>query len=122
MRRRVEGVPVAWSVRDATVIAAICFEQQLKVDSGLLPRVYRVQCEPFHSGPLAVIEELRHRARGLREGLMTEYWRPSGVWHLWEVLVPSLVVIEEVAPASERETYVPRWVLYREDSRRARMI
>jgi hypothetical protein len=122
MRRRVAAVPVAWSVRDATVFAAIRFEQQLKGNSGLLLRVYRVRCEPFHSGPLAVIEELRQRARGSRNALIAEYWKPSGVWHLWEVLVPSLVVVEEVTPASELETYVPRWVLYRQDRERARMI
>jgi hypothetical protein len=68
-----------------------------------------------------VIEELRQRARDSRKGLIAEYWRPSGIWHLWEILVPAVVVIEEVAPAAERETYVPRWVLYREDAERARM-
>jgi hypothetical protein len=122
MRRRVAAVPVAGSVRDATVIAAIRFEREPTVNSGLPLRVYRVQGEPFHSGPVAIIEELRQRVHGSRKGLIGEYWMPSGGWYLWEVLVPSLVVIEEVAPASERETYMPRWLLYGKDVERARTL
>jgi hypothetical protein len=59
VRRGVAGG--AWSVRDATVIAAIRFEHELKVNSQLPLRVYRVQGELLHSGPLAVIEELQQR-------------------------------------------------------------
>jgi hypothetical protein len=77
MRRRVAAVPVASSVRDATVMAAIRFEHEPKENSGLPLRVYRVQGEPFHSGPLAVIEELQQHIRGSRNGLIAEYWRPS---------------------------------------------
>jgi hypothetical protein len=124
MRRRAGAVPVAGSIRDATVIAAIRAEVELKAVSSSQLRVYRVQGEPFHSGPMAIIEELcqRMRARGPRKELIREYWNPSGIWYLCEVLVPSLIVIEEVASASERDTYVPRWVLYREDAERARTL
>lgn len=88
-------------------------------------RVYKVQLEPFHAGPLAVVEELcrRLQAGAPLEPLTREYWEPTaGIWHLTEVLAPALTVVEEVPPASEREVYVPRWVLYQRDCDRAQLL
>jgi hypothetical protein len=125
MERRLSVVPVAASIRDATVIALIRFEHELSATSSVHLRLYKVQATPLHIGPVAVVEELRQRlgAIGWRgDGLVQEYWSPSGIWHLREILVSSLVVVEEVAPASDREVYVARWVLYREDAERARLL
>jgi hypothetical protein len=121
MERRTEAVPVAASIRDATVIAAVRFVNELAASPAVRLRVYRVDAMPFHAGPLAVIERLRQCGGGSAE-LIREYWSPSGVWHLKEMLVSSLVVVEEVPPASDRDVYVPRWVLYREDSERAGLL
>jgi hypothetical protein len=124
MQSRVGAVAVAASVRDATVIGAIRFERGRESPSLSWLHVYRVQAVPFHAGPLAVLRELGRRVRtgGSLESLVRQYWQPTGVWYIREVLVRSLVVIEEVPPASDRDAYVPRWVLYREDNERARAL
>jgi hypothetical protein len=120
LERWAAAVVVAWSVRDATVIAAVRFEHE--ADAPVRPlRIYRVEAMPFHAGPLAVVEELRRRGAP-HESLVREYWSPSDGWHIQEVLAPSLVVLEEMAPVSQREIYVPRWVLYRQDTERARAL
>jgi hypothetical protein len=124
MQARAAAVAVAASIRDATVIAAIRLDCEPSGNGSSQVRVYRVQAESFHAGALAIIEELRQRIRDGRpfEALVREYWTPTGDWHLQEVLVPVLTVIEEVPPASERERYVPRWILYREDGERAQRL
>jgi hypothetical protein len=121
---RAAALQVAASVRDATVFAAIRLPREAAADTPPPISVYRVQAKPFHTGPRAVIEELSRRIREGRpfEALAREYWTPTGIWHLREVLVPSLVVIEEVPPASEREIYVLRWVLLRKDDDRAQSL
>lgn len=124
MEQRVSAVPVALGVRNATAIASIRLERGWTAEAPPRFYVYRVLGEPFHVGPLAVVEELCRRVQtgGPLESLVREYWKPTGIWYIQEVLVSSLVVIEEVPPASEREIYIPRWVLYREDLERAQML
>jgi hypothetical protein len=121
LERWAAALVAAWSIRDAVVIAAVRFEQQLA--SGPTPQLYmyRVEALPFHTGPLAVIEEL-HRRDLPHEELIREYWAPSGGWHTYEVLTSSLVVVEEVALLRKQEIYVPLWVLYRQDAERARKL
>jgi hypothetical protein len=121
--RRSCAVAAASSIKDATVIAAIRFDRSTAAEASCSRiRVFRVHLEAFHTAPFAVLEELSGRLRtgGSLEALVREYWEPTGLWHIREVLAPSLLVIEEVPPASGRETYVPRWVLYRKDGERAR--
>jgi hypothetical protein len=121
LERWAAAVVVAWSIRDATVIAAVRFEHEVTAVPAPALRIYRVDAMPFHSGPLAVIQELYRRGVP-HDGLVREYWAPSDGWHIQEVLVPSLVVLEEVEPLSQREIYVPRWVLYRQDAERAQAL
>lgn len=124
IRPRTGAVSVAANIRDATVMATMRLEREAGAQTGRLVRIYTVHAQPFHVGPLAVVAEVVRRLRaglGL-ETLLGEYWRPSGFWHLREVLVPSLVVVQEVQPVSEREAYIPRWVLSKEDERRARVL
>lgn len=121
--RRSAAVTAAGSVRDATVIAILRSGQPDTIAPAAI-RVYKVQLEPFHAGPLALVEELcrRMQAGAPVEPLIREYWEPTGIWHLTEVLALSLTVVEEVPPASEREVYVPRWVLYQRDCDRAQLL
>jgi hypothetical protein len=121
LERWAAALVVAWNIRDATVIAAVRFEQQLAAGPAPQVHVYRVEAVPFHTGPLAVIEEL-HRRHPPQAELIREYWAPSDGWHIHEVLTYSLVIVEEVALLREREIYVPRWVLYRRDAERARKL
>lgn len=120
--RRSASVAVGASLRDATVIAAIRGDES-EVAGGASPvRFYRVHVVPTHTAPLAILEELRERmqAGGALDPLIREYWQPTGVWHIKEVLAGSLLVIAQVPAVSDREAYVPRWVLYRADRERAR--
>jgi hypothetical protein len=88
--------------------------------------VYQVQLVPFHTGPVAVIDELQHRLLAGRGGslepLIREYWEPMGTWYLQEILAASLTVLKEVPVTTEREVYVRRWVHYNEDCERARSL
>ena len=87
-------------------------------------RVYQVQIPPIHVAPLAILEEIQNRLmRGDSvQPLIREYWAPTGHWHLREILAPYLVVEQEIAPVSEAEAYVPRWVQYKEDRERAQVL
>ena len=122
VRPRVGALPVATNIRDATVMAAMRLDGEAETQAARPVRIYKVHAQPFHTGPLAVVAEVARRLRAKLsvETLLGEYWRPSGLWHLREVLVPSLVVVEEVQPVSDRDAYIPRWVLSQEDERRAR--
>ena len=121
---RADVVWAAATVTDATAMAAI---RAYKV-SPRLPhtsiRVYQVQLAPLHVAPLAILEEVRSRLlRGdSLQSLVQEYWAPTGHWHLREILAPYLAVGQEIAPASEAQTYVPRWVRYNEDCERAQLL
>ena len=131
--RRPSGVgdrsTAAWaaaSIKDATAIAAIrCYSRAAPVPHEAI-HVYRVQLSPFHAGPLAVITELRDRLDGAPESpveaLIQQYWRPTGIWHLRELLAASLTVLEEVPATSECDVYIRRWVHYNQDLERARTL
>lgn len=118
---RAASIPVAASIKEATVIADIRSGRRHDREDTWCVRVYRVQAAPFQGCPLAVLEELRRRSRagGLLDALIREYWQPTGLWHIRELLAAAVRVIAEVPPASDRETYIPRWVLYRQDRERA---
>lgn len=112
------------NVREATAIASIHARWRGDSIPHLAIRVYRVRLERFHSGPVAIIEELQQRllTGAPVEQLIREYWNPTGAWHVTEVLASHLTVEAEVAPASEAQVYIPRWVWYNEDRKRARAL
>ena len=89
-------------------------------------RVYRAQLVPFHIGPVAIIRELQNRlaaGRAAQVGpIIREYWEPTGIWYLQEVLAPSLTVLEEVPATTERDIYKLRWVQYNQDCERAQVL
>ena len=64
-------------------------------------------------------ERLEARAGAAIEPLIHEYWRPTGVWNLLEVLAESLTILGKLPTASERGIYVRRWVHYNLDRARA---
>lgn len=113
----------ARSVRDATAMAAIrAYSPKAAIPHEAI-RVYRVELAPSHTGPLAVIQELQRRPQGGRieavQALIREYWKPTGTWHIQEVIASSLTILEEVSSTSERDVYVRRWVQYNQDRARA---
>lgn len=124
VRLRSAAVWAAGSIREATAIAAIRAYSPRAATPHSAIRVYRVLLEPFHVAPVVVLEELQRRvvAHSQVQPLIREYWEPTGSWQLNEILAPSLTVTEEVTPASEAETYIPRWVRYNEDRSRARSL
>jgi hypothetical protein len=119
-------ISVASSIKDATAIAAIrSYSRPAPVPHAAI-HVYRAQLVPVHIGPVAVIGELQHRLavrRGAQvESVIREYWEPTGLWYLQEVLTPSLTVLEEVPAATERDVYKLRWVQYNQDCERAQFL
>jgi hypothetical protein len=119
-------VSAASSIKDATAIAAIrSYSRSAPVPHAAI-RVYRVQLVPLHIGPVAVIGELQNRlaaGRALQVGpVIQEYWEPTGIWHVQEVLAPCLTVLEETAAATERDIYKLRWVQYNQDCERAQLL
>ncbi len=121
---RSEAVWAATSVREATAIAAIRAYSRFTRTPHDAIHVYKVRLDPFHIAPFVILEELQRRvlARSEVESLIREYWQPVEPWHLKEVLAPSLTIMEELTPASEAETYIPRWVRYNEDRGLARAL
>jgi len=119
-------VSAASSIQDATAIAAIrSYSRSAPVPHAAI-RVYRAELVPFHIGPLAIIGELQNRLAAGRTAqigaVIREYWQPTGLWHLREVLAPSLTVLEEVPAATERDIYKLRWVQYNQDCERAQFL
>lgn len=119
---RSKAVWAASSIRDATAIAAIrSYSRAIPVPHEAI-HVYRVELQPFHLGPVAVIDELRARlatGAGNLELLARQYWEPTGTWHIQEFVAPSMTVLEEVPAATERDVYLRRWVQYNLDRERA---
>lgn len=115
-------IRAAPSVRDATAIAAIrSYSQAVPVPHEAL-RVYRVDLQPFHVGPVAVIDEVQARLETgamKMEQLIRQYWEPTATWHIQEFIAPSLRVLEPVSAATERDVYIRRWVQYSQDRQRA---
>ena len=113
----------AGGIRDATTFAAIQLYSWPPVPHSAI-HVYRVRLKAFHVGPAAVVEELQKRVTtgGELRQLVGEYWEPTGVWHLSELLAPWFSVIEEVPAALEREIYMPMWVSYCKDQERAQVL
>lgn len=112
----------ALSIQDATAIAAIWSYSRTAPVPHEAIRVYRVEIEPFHIGPVAIIAELRAQ---LETGgamsldlLVRQYWEPTGIWHVQEVLAPSMTVLQQVPAATERDIYIRRWVQYNQDRER----
>lgn len=123
---RCATVSAASSIKDATAIAAVrSYSRSATVPHAAI-RVYRVQLVPLHIGPIAIIGELQNRlaaGRGTEfEPVVREYWEPTGIWYLQEVLAPSLTVLEEVPATSERDVYKLRWVHYNQDCERAQFL
>lgn len=87
-------------------------------------RVYKVRLACFHKAPFAIITRIGECLKSgvAVEGLVREYWAPTGQWRLNELLAPSFTVLEEVSAASERDTYLPRWVHFNEDCERAQFL
>jgi hypothetical protein len=120
---RTTAVSAATSVKDATAIAAIrsysaaTYNPFLPVDPYSAIHVYRVELVPFHSAPVALLEELQDRLimGGTHEALVQEYWEPTVGWRLREVLATSFTVVEKLAASTERDTYLRRWVHYNLD-------
>jgi hypothetical protein len=84
--------------------------------------VYRVDLQPFHVGPVAIIDELRARLEagaGSLALLVRHYWERTGMWHIQEVVAPSMTVLKEVPAATERDIYIRRWVQYNLDPEQA---
>ena len=121
-RLRSQAVWAAPSVRDATAIAAIrAYSRTAPVPHEAL-RVYRVELQPFHTGPVAIIDELLARLEtgaASLEPLVRQYWQPTVTWHIQELIAPSMTVLEEVPAATERDVYIRRWVHYNQDRERA---
>jgi hypothetical protein len=126
--RRSAAVSAATSVVDATAIAAIRSYSPGKTSSWTDPyagfHVYQVELEPFHVAPIAILKELLDRMTSGAPvaALVREYWQPKEPWLLNELLAPSLIVVGELAPSSERDTYLRRWVHYNQDCERARSL
>jgi len=119
-------VAAAASIKDATAIAAVrSYSRSAPVPHEAI-HVYRVQLVPLHVGPVAIIVELQNRlaaGRAAQVGpVIREYWEPTGLWYLQEVLAPSLTVLEEVPAATERDVYKLRWVHYNQDCERAQFL
>jgi hypothetical protein len=119
-------VSAASSIKEATAIAAIrSYSNSAPVPHAAI-HVYRVQLVPIHIGPVAIIGELQSRlatGRGAQvEPAIREYWEPTGIWYLQEVLAPSLTVLEEVPATTERDVYKFRWVQYNQDCERAQFL
>jgi hypothetical protein len=121
---RSTAVWAAAGVNEATAIAALRAYKPGAPASHSAIRVYQVQMEPLHTAPVVILEEVQRRlAEGIAvHSLVEEYWRPTGTWHLKEILARFMLVEEEVRPASEAATYIPRWVWYDEDLERARAL
>jgi hypothetical protein len=124
---RSTAVRAASSKPDAAAIAAIYSYSRTEPVPHDAIHVYRVQLAPFHIGPVALIDELQNRlaavgGAGLCEALIREYWEPTGIWHVREVLAPSLTILEEVPATSERDVYLRRWVHFNLDGERARAL
>jgi hypothetical protein len=114
----------AATITDATAIAAIrAYTPSTPIPHSAI-RVYKVRLGCFHTAPVAVIVQIcaRLKAGAPVEGLVREYWAPAGRWLLNELLAPSFTVLNEVPAASERDTYLPRWVHYNEDCERAQLL
>ena len=123
---RCRSVSAALSIKEATAIAAIrSYSHSAPVPHAAI-RVYRAKLAPIHIGPVAIMDELQNRlatGRGTRvEPVIREYWEPTGIWHLKEVLSPSLTVIEEVPATTEGDVYKLRWVQYNQDCERAQFL
>lgn len=123
---RYTTVPAASSIKDATALAAIrSYSHSAPVPHAAI-RVYRVQLVPIHIGPVALIGELQNRlatGRGAEvEPVTREYWKPTGIWYLQEVLAPFVTVLEEVPATTERDVYKLRWVQYNQDCARAQFL
>jgi hypothetical protein len=75
-------------------------------------------------GPVAVIDELQNRAaeKTRLEPPVGEYWEPTGIWHLLEILAHCKGLLEEVRVAAERDVDIRRWVQYNQDRERARSL
>lgn len=124
------ALSAATSINDATAIAAIRsysaspYIPIMPLDPYASIYVYRVELVPFHSAPVAILEELQERLlTGMpHEALVQEYWEPREGWRLREVLATSFTVVERLAPTTERETYLRRWVHYNLDRERARLL
>ena len=119
-------VSAASSIKEATAIAAIrSYSRSAPVPHAAI-RVYRVQLVPIHIGPVAIIGELRNRlatGRGAElDPVIREYWEPTGLWYLHEVLAPSLTALEEVPATTEGDVYKLRWVHYNQDCERAQFL
>ena len=109
---RSKAVWGASSIRDATAIAAIRSYSLTAPLPHETIRVYRVDLQPFHVGPVAIIDEVQARLEAGAvnvEQLACEYWKPTATWHLQECIAPSLRVLEEVPAATERDVYIRRW-------------
>jgi hypothetical protein len=118
------SVSAAPSIKDATAIAAIrLYARAQPAPQGSI-RVYEVKLEPSHAAPIALYEELRIRmlAGASLAPLIREYWLPTGIWQLKEILAPNFTIVRETPPPTERETYVRRWVHYNQDRARARAL
>ena len=119
-------ISAAASIKDATAIAAIrSYSHSAPVPHAAI-HVYRAQLVPFHIGPVALIAELQNRlamGRGAQvESVIREYWEPTRLWYVQEVLTPSLTVLEEVPAATERDVYKLRWVQYSQDCEHAQFL
>lgn len=118
---RSAAVWAAGTIKEATAIAAIRAHKFSELQSHSTIRVYRVWLAAFHLGPFAILDELQQRMTAGRHArdLIQEYWSPEAGWYLKELVAPCLTVAEEVTPASEAETYIPRWVQFSADLERA---
>lgn len=124
MARRSLSVWAASNIRDATAIIALrAYSPSAAVPYEAL-HVYRVQLTPTHIGQLAVIDVLDQRLEAAASGrtiepLICEYWRPTGIWHLQEILAERLTILEQVPATPYRDIYLRRWVQYKLDRERA---
>lgn len=119
-------VSAASGIKDATALAAIrSYSRSAPVPHAAI-RVYRVQLVPLHIGPVALIGELQNRlaaGRAAQVGaVVREYWEPTRIWYLQEVLASHLTVLEETPAADERDIYKLRWVQYNQDCERAQSL
>lgn len=122
MGLRAKAVWAASSVRDATAIAVIRASSRTALVPHEALGVCRVDLQPFHIGPVAIIDELRLRLEtgtDRLEQLVRQYWTPAATWHIREIIARSMTVLEGVPAESERDVYIRRWVHYNEDRARA---
>lgn len=122
---RSKAVWAASSIRDATAIAAIRSYSRVAPVPHEALHVYRVDLQPFHAGPVAIIEEMQSRLEAGEAGLeqlVCQYWEPTAAWHIQELIAPSLRVLEKVPTATERDVYIRRWVQYNQDRQRAEVL